>query len=341
MNPSFSFIVPVFDRPAELNELLESLKVQTYRNFEVIVAEDGSSVRSEAVVQSYAETITLRYLDLPRSGPSLARNRAMEVAKGDYLLFVDSDCILPANYLERLNDFLQDTPLDLFGGPDRAAEDFNNRQKAISFAMTSFLTTGGIRGGKKKIDRFYPRSFNMGISRKAYESLGGFPITRMHPGEDMVFSIELMRKGFGSGLIPCSPVWHKRRTSFKKFFRQVWGFGFTRHIISRVYPDTFRLYYLFPSLFILGSGLLVMLSILTGMIWPLIPIAAWISLILLDSWIRGRDFVVAILSVWASLIQMSGYGLGFLTAFAESRILGKDRFGVFKDGFYPKPGSEL
>jgi len=333
MDKFFSIIVPVFNRPDELNELLASLSAQHYRNFEVVVVEDGSTVKSEEVVQQFRNSLKLVYLDLPHCGPSIARNHGMQASAGDYLLFIDSDCIAPDNYLSTINQYLEKSPLDLFGGPDKASEDFSPVQKAISYAMTSFLTTGGIRGGKKQVDRFHPRSFNMGISRKAYENIGGFPVTEMHPGEDMVFTIEIIKRGFKSGLIPDARVFHKRRATFGKFFKQVKGFGFTRHIISRVYPETFKLFFLFPTAFLIGSVILAA-SALFLTYWALLPLVLWALVIFLDSGIRNHSSKIGLLSVWSSLIQMCGYGYGYLSAFAESRILGCDRYGVLKSGFY-------
>jgi GT2 family glycosyltransferase len=200
--------------------------------------------------------------------------------------------------------------------------------------MTSFLTTGGIRGGRKKVDRFYPRSFNMGISRRAFEKVGGYPVTRMHPGEDMVLSIELIRQGFSSGLIADAYVYHKRRTSLGKFFRQVFGFGKTRYIISRVYPETFKLFYLAPTAFLGGSVLLVILSLLFGWVF-LLPLGFWMLLVFLDAGIRNRSLPAGFLSVIASFIQLYAYGAGFLSAWWQAGIQGKDEFGVFATGFYP------
>ena len=333
MNRTYSFIIPVFNRPDELSELLETISGLEYREFEVIIVEDGSSIRSEGVVNRFKDSFRVVYLDLPRSGPAIARNAGMKASRGQYLLFVDSDCLIPAQYLTLIDNFLDENPLDVFGGPDRASEEFNPVQKAISYAMTSFLTTGGIRGGHKKIDRFYPRSFNMGISRGAYENIGGYPVTRMHPGEDMVFSIELIKRGFSSGLIPCAHVYHKRRTSFVTFFKQVQGFGRTRYIISRVYPETFRPFFLFPSLFLIGSIGLAALSLLVNF-WFLTPILAWMALIILDASIKNRNIGIGIQSVGASLIQLFGYGLGFIMSWFNHAVAGRDEYGVFSKGFY-------
>jgi len=201
--------------------------------------------------------------------------------------------------------------------------------------MTSFLTTGGIRGGKKQVDKFYPRSFNMGISREAFRTIGGFPDTRMHPGEDMVFAIELIKRGIRSGLIQDAYVYHKRRTSFGKFYRQVRGFGKTRYIISGVYPETFRIFFLFPTLFVLGVAVLLILSVWINWLF-ILPVMLWIVLILADATIRSRNLLVGLMAVWASAIQLSAYGLGFLSAWIKKGLLGRDEYGVFNHGFYPR-----
>jgi GT2 family glycosyltransferase len=284
----------------------------------------------------------MHYFDRPKSGPSLARNFGISKATGDYLIFVDSDCILPPGYLACIDGFLDKYPLDFFGGPDRAAPGFNSTQKAISYAMTSFLTTGGIRGGNKKVDRFYPRSFNMGVARNACLSVGGFPVTKMHPGEDMVFSIELINKGFRSGLIPSAFVYHKRRTTLGRFYRQVYGFGKTRYIISRVYPETFRIFYLFPALFIAACVILPLAAILIPIVikdlWGMLalsPLVLWAAVLLADASIRNRSFRVGLKSLAASLIQLTGYGSGFLGAFYKAWFRGIDEYGVLVKGFYP------
>ncbi|MFA6484593.1 MAG: glycosyltransferase [Bacteroidales bacterium] len=334
MEHLYSFIVPVYNRPGELAELLESMTRQICKKFEVVIIEDGSDMRSDQLVRDYSGKLRIQYLDLPRSGPSLARNAGTIAAKGDYYLFVDSDCILPTDYLQSIDNFLETKPLDFFGGPDRASENFNITQKAISYAMTSFLTTGGIRGGQRKIDRFYPRSFNMGVSRKAFESVGGFPETRMHPGEDMVFTIELINKGFSSGLIREAYVYHKRRTSLGRFFKQVFGFGKTRYIITRVYRQTFNHFYLAPSAFLTISIILTFLTILYSFFF-MVPLLMWAVLVFLDATLRNRSVFTGFVAVIASFIQLYGYGCGFLSAWWSAGILRKDEYGIFTKGFYP------
>ncbi|MFO7615678.1 MAG: glycosyltransferase [Bacteroidales bacterium] len=345
MSRFYSFIVPVFDRPGEMAELLASLAGQTLKSFEVVIIEDGSSVKSGQVAASFSAQVEIRYFDQPKSGPSLARNFGMEQARGDYLIFVDSDCLVPPGYLKVVDDYLDRHPVDFFGGPDRAAGDFNRVQKAISYAMTSFLTTGGIRGGRRQVARFHPRSFNMGISRKAWLATGGFPVTRMHPGEDMVFSIELIKAGFSAGLITDAYVYHKRRTSLSRFYRQVYGFGKTRLIISKVYPDTFRPFFVFPTLFVYGNLLLIAASLILAVAlqaaWPLlmvVPLLLWMLMVVSDASVRTASVRTGLKSLVAAAIQMAGYGTGFLGAWYKACVRGVDEYAVFSGGFYPKPG---
>jgi glycosyltransferase involved in cell wall biosynthesis len=318
--------VPVYNRPDEIKELLESLSRQTFKNYELVLVEDGSSIPCEEEIARYKDKLNIRYFFKENAGPSKARNFGMEKARGDYFLFCDSDCILPPEYFEQIDRELKTNETDAFGGPDRAHPDFNNLQKATSYAMTSFLTTGGIRGGKKKVDKFYPRSFNMGISREVFEKVGGFPNTRMHPGEDMVFTIDIMREGFKTRLFEDAFVYHKRRTSLAKFKKQVFNFGYTRVIISKLYPETFKIFYAFPSLFIIGNILLLIL----GIVYPIffIPLAAYILLLFLDSLIRERSIYVAFLSIATSLTQIWAYGTGFLKGWWDVHIRGRDKFDV-------------
>uniref|UniRef100_UPI003FF02034 glycosyltransferase n=1 Tax=Prevotella sp. TaxID=59823 RepID=UPI003FF02034 len=219
----YSFIVPVYNRPDEVDELLDSLTRQTLTGFEVIVVEDGSAVPCAEVCRKYADRLDLHYFDKPNSGPGQSRNYGVERAQGEYVIILDSDVVLPEDYLQAVDDELRRSPADAFGGPDSAHPSFTDTQKAISYSMTSFFTTGGIRGGKKKLDKFYPRSFNMGVRREVYQRLGGF--SRMRFGEDIDFSIRIFKAGCRCRLFPEAWVWHKRRTDFRKFFRQVYNSG--------------------------------------------------------------------------------------------------------------------
>ncbi len=310
--------------------MLESLTLQTYRHFEVLVVEDGSQVRAETVVQHFAESLTLIYLYKPNSGPGLSRNYGAERASGDYFIFLDSDCIIPSHYLEEVNHTLTQAYADAFGGPDKAAPAFNRIQKAISYAMTSFLTTGGIRGGHKRLDKFYPRSFNMGYSREVYERTKGFAAMRF--GEDIDISIRVFQLGFRVKLIENAYVYHKRRTDFRKFFKQVFNSGMARITLSQKHPGTLKPVHLLPSAFTLGSGLLLLLAVLAD--WKfLLPLLGLMGLWWTDATVQHKNPVIGLLAVPASLIQLAGYGSGFLYAFWQNIILRKEKTEAFKHTF--------
>ncbi len=332
--PFFSIIVPVYNRPEEVTELLESLSLQIFVDFEFILVEDGSLRKSDKLLEKYKQKFPIIYLDRENQGPAIARNTGMEVAKGDYLLFIDSDCIVPPDWMKKIHDYLGNDPVDCFGGPDRAAGSFNNVQKAISFAMTSLITTGGIRGGKHQVDKFYPRSYNLGISSKLYKEMGGFPITRMHPGEDMVFSIELIKRGYNTALFNNAFVYHKRRSTLNQFFRQVYRFGYTRYIISRVYPETKKVLYWIPSFFLFGSLFLITAGALFHLYY-LIPLLLLFVLIFSVSAYVNHSIKVGFLSIITSVMQLAGYGCGFASSFFWVEIMGRDEYGVLKHGFYP------
>lgn len=329
----FSIIIPVYNRPDEMKELLDSLVKQTNKDFELVVVEDGSSISSEDLCKSYSDQIQISYYFKENQGPSIARNYGLAKAKGNYYLFFDSDCILPPHYMETIHKELSENFVDCYGGPDGAMEDFSNFQKAVSYAMTSFFTTGGIRGGKKQVHKFHPRSFNLGFSKKVYENTGGFPVTTMHPGEDMVFAIEVIKRGFETRLVRDAYVFHKRRISFKKFYKQVFGFGKTRYIISKHYPETFKIFFLFPSIFTLGTIGALILGMAIHRIFAF-PVLLYATLVLFDAISKSKSLKIGFISLAASFVQLFGYGIGFMDAVWKHKILGKDEFGVFGKGFY-------
>lgn len=332
MDRSFSIIIPVYNRPGEVNELLESLSLQDDKDFEVVIVEDGSTHTCEDVVKSYSDKLKIRYFYKINEKPSIARNYGIEKASGNYYLFFDSDCILPSSYISIIKKALQQSYADAFGGPDAAHPSFSKLQKAISYAMTSFFTTGGIRGGGEKMGKFYPRSFNMGISDEVIKKTGGFPITKMHPGEDMVLSIEIIRNGFTTRLIREAFVYHKRRTTLKQFYNQVYRFAKTRVIMSKIYPETFKIFFIFPTLFVLGAFLLIALSAYN---WLFItPLLLFIIMVFFDSLIHNKNTIVAFLSIVTAFVQLFGYGWGFLKTFIEVIIFKKDEFDVFSKPFY-------
>jgi glycosyltransferase involved in cell wall biosynthesis len=321
-----AIIVPVYNRPAEIEELLESLCKQTSRIVEIIIVEDGSTLKCDQQVARYAGQLNIKYFFKENTGPGLTRNYGVEKAEGNYVVFLDSDCVLPEQYVQTVQERLVSNYIDAFGGPDRAAENFTVLQKAINYAMTSFLTTGGIRGGGEKLDIFYPRSFNMGFSKEVYEKTGGFPAVQFAntkaAGEDIELSIHIRKLGFSVDLIKEAYVYHKRRTSYKQFFRQTYNFGMARVLLSKRNPGTGKLMHTFPSLFLLGILFLIVLSILVSPLF-LLPLILFATLVFVDSTIRNNSLLVGLNSIWASYIQLIGYGAGFLGAFWKRIVLSK------------------
>lgn len=328
----YSFIIPVYNRPDEVDELLESLTTQSLKSFEVIIVEDGSSVTCREVCNRYTDKLDLKYFEKSNSGPGQSRNYGAERSSGDYLIVLDSDVVLPAGYLQAVDDELKREPADAFGGPDSAHASFTDTQKAISYSMTAFFTTGGIRGGKKKLDKFYPRSFNMGIRRDVYAQLGGF--SKMRFGEDIDFSIRIFKAGCSCRLFPEAWVWHKRRTDFRKFFRQVYNSGIARINLYKKYPESLKAVHLLPMLFTVGVLLLVVLSAFLRSLWPLSLLLFYAAIIFGDALRVSRNLKVALLAVVAAFTQLMGYGFGFLNAWWKRCVLGRDAFSAFEQTFY-------
>lgn len=341
----YSIIVPVFNRPDEVDELLKSLTHQSVSNFEVIIVEDGSSKPCSDICKKYESILDIHYYYKENSGPGQSRNYGAERAQGEYLLILDSDVVLPENYIRAIDEELGHEPADAFGGPDRAHDSFTDTQKAISYSMTSFFTTGGIRGGKKKLDKFYPRSFNMGIRKDVYTRLGGF--SKMRFGEDIDFSIRIFKAGYRCRLFPEAWVFHKRRTDFTKFFRQVYNSGIARINLYKKYPESLKLVHLLPMVFTVGTILLILISLIGFILmvcdtkqWlglcamPWIPIFLYALIIFSDSTLSNKNVKIGVLSIASAFIQLIGYGLGFLESWWKRCILGKDEFSAFEKTFY-------
>ena len=326
----YSFVIPVYNRPDEVDELLDSLTRQTLRDFEVVVVEDGSSVPCKEVVDRYSDRLSIHYYNKENSGPGQTRNYGVERANGEYMLILDSDCIIPENYLEAVEAELRTKKADAFGGPDRAHDSFTDVQKAINYAMTSFFTTGGIRGGKKKLDKFYPRSFNMGVRKDVYQALGGF--SKMRFGEDIDFSIRIFKGDYVCRLFPEAWVWHKRRTDLKKFFKQVHNSGIARINLYKKYPESLKLVHMLPAVFTLGIVFLLLASLLWGGSLSLLVLFALI--VCVDSSLQNKSLKIGLLSVAASFIQLTGYGTGFLRAWWKRCVCGKSEFAAFEKNFY-------
>ena len=328
----FSLIIPVYNRPEELSELLDSLSKSKYTaNFEVVIVEDGSTLKCDTVVSLYDSKLSISYFYKDNSGPGNSRNFGMQHAKGDYFIIFDSDCIIPANYLSEVEQSLERHYVDCFGGPDKALDSFSDIQKAINFAMTSFLTTGGIRGGSEKIDKFQPRSFNMGISRKAFEVSKGFG--NIHPGEDPDLSIRLWNLGFETKLIPTAYVYHKRRIDWEKFALQVKKFGKARPILNSWYPQHNKLTFFFPSVFILGFGLAVLLLVFT-LDYLLKLYFMYFLVLFLVSAFQNKSLKIGYLSVIAVWKQFYGYGTGFIESYFKVIIFKKKPEEAFPELFF-------
>ena len=333
----YSVIVPVYNRPDEVDELLESLCSQTFKDFEVVIVEDGSKTPCKDVCEKYAGILDLHYYYKDNSGPGQSRNYGVERARGEYVIILDSDVVLPTGFLQAVEQELS-PPCVAWGGPDAAHPSFTPVQKAISYSMTSFFTTGGIRGGKAKMDKFYPRSFNMGIRRDVYLQLGGF--SKMRFGEDIDFSYRIVEAGYKPRLFPDAWVWHKRRTDFRKFFRQVYNSGIARINLEKRHPGTMKLVHLLPMVFTLGVMGCLAGAAACACCCPLLslmflsPLLLYSLLILTDSSIRNHSLWVGLLSIPAAFVQLMGYGLGFIESWWKRCVLKQDEFTAFEKNFY-------
>ena len=345
---NYSIVVPVYNRPDEVDELLESLCSQTLKDFEVVIVEDGSQKQCKDVCDKYANILNLHYYYKDNSGPGQSRNYGVEHANGDYVIILDSDVVLPEGYMMAINSQLSTYNFQpvCWGGPDAAHPSFTPIQKAISYSMTSFFTTGGIRGGKKKLDKFYPRSFNMGIRKDVYLQLGGF--SKMRFGEDIDFSYRMVEAGYQPQLFPDAWVWHKRRTDFRKFFRQVYNSGIARINLEKRHPGTMKLVHLLPMVFTVGVIALILISAVGRALmhyvdrdqfyWmcfaPWLPLLLYSLVILIDSTIQNKSLKVGLLSVPAAFVQLMGYGFGFIEAWWKRCVQRKDEYQAFEKTFY-------
>lgn len=319
LNLQFSLIIPVYNRPKEIEELLHSCTVQTYKNdFEIIIVEDGSTVTCNEIIEQYKTQLNLTYFFKENSGAGASRNYGMKNASGNYFIILDSDVILPTHYLKEIHQTLSVNYTDAFGGPDAAHESFTAIQKAINYSMTSFLTTGGIRGKEKSVEVFQPRSFNMGISKKAFEATNGF--SKMKYGEDIDLSVRLQAIGFESQLISTAFVYHKRRSTFQQFLQQTFNFGTARPILNQKFPATAKITYWFPSIFIIGL-LMSIIVFLMGFWQLLVCYKIYFLLIFIDSATQNKNIKVGFLSIFTTLIQFLGYGTGFLKSFFSNQKL--------------------
>ena len=319
--PFFSIIIPVYNRPDEVDELLESLNNQTYLDFEVLLIEDGSSEKCDLVANKYSESLNIRYYFKDNSGRSETRNYGMERARGEYFVFFDSDCVIPPFYFEKIKKNLTDNYTDSYGGPDKADKSFSNLQKAISFSMTSFFTTGGIRGSKgAKMEKFVPRTFNMGFSKEVYEAVGEF---KDMFGEDIDLSLRIRNKGFTTQLISDAYVYHKRRVDLRSFYRQVHVFGMARISLYLLHPSSMKLVHTLPALFTVASAIMLLLSFYS--IWFLLPLGIYFALIFIASSVAYKNISIGFLSIITSAIQLYGYGWGFIKSYIKKVMFGKNK----------------
>src|SRR5690554_6470373 len=318
----YSFIVPVFNRPNEIRELLESMvRLDFSQSFEIVIVEDGSTETAEKTVLDFANKLAISYLSKENSGPGASRNYGMERAQGDYFIILDSDCLLPENYLSNVDGFLGKEFYHCFGGPDAAHSSFTPLQKAINYVMTSLLTTGGVRRNKVKIQKFELRSFNMGISKEAFQATGGFG--KIHPGEDPDLSQRILKAGYETTFIPDAFVYHKRRISWSKFYLQVKKFGLVRPILNQWHPSSSKITFWFPSLFVF----FVLFSILFALFFNslfLVPLTLYVCVIFFDSTIKNKSVYIGLLSIIATFIQFFGYGLAFMKSFFFIRVMNKN-----------------
>lgn len=322
----------MYNRPNEIDELLESLTHQDFnKDYEILIVEDGSQETSEDVIKKYQEQLQITYFYKANSGPGDSRNFGMQNAKGNYFIILDSDVILPPKYLSAIDAYLQQNYLDCFGGADAAHESFTNLQKAINYVMTSFLTTGGIRGSKNSIQKFEPRSFNMGISKEAFEATQGF--SRVHPGEDPDLSQRIIKAGFTTGFLPGAEVFHKRRISWKKFYIQVKKFGTARPFLSKWHPSTEKITFWFPTLFVFFTLASIIAAIFLHP-FAIFPLAIYVGLIFLDSTFKNKSLIVGFLTIVALFIQFFGYGLAFLKSTYYIKFLGRDPETQFPKMFF-------
>lgn len=326
----FSIIVPVFNRPDEVAELLESLSKQTFKDFEVLIIEDGSTEPCDTVCKTYSDQLNLIYINKPNSGPGPSRNFGMEKAKGNYFIIFDSDCLIPEGYMQAVNSFLSSNYVDCFGGPDAAHDSFSDTQKSINYAMTSFFTTGGIRGGSEKLVKFQPRSFNMGLSKEVFEKVGGYG--KIHPGEDPDLTFRIWEAGFKTSLIKDAYVYHKRRIDFQKFSKQVYKFGVVRVILNKWHPQTKKITYWFPTVFSIGFLGNIFLSALV----PNLIFFNWlyIAALFFDALIKTKKVNIAIGAVAAAFIQFFSYGWGFLKSQVKINALKLEETKAFPSFFF-------
>ncbi len=328
---NYSVIIPLYNRPAEIDELLDSLTKQSFKDFEIIVVEDGSTIPSKHIIDRYLHKLTIAYYRKQNEGPGPTRNYGANKANGDYFIFFDSDCIIPEHYFKSVNDFLSKDYKDAYGGADMAHKSFSNIQKAINYSMTSFLTTGGIRGRKSSLEKFHPRSFNLGISREIFEKLGGF--SRMRFGEDIDLSIRINKENFSTCLIQNAGVFHKRRTNLRRFFKQIINSGIARIHLYKLHPHSLKVVHVLPAIYTLGLIILIIMSIYIHPLF-ILPWLFYLTVVFFHSLFATKNIFVALLSILTSQVQLLAYGIGFIYALFQNIILKKSESKTFSRNLY-------
>ena len=334
MQKTISIIIAIFNRKDELFELLNSLIAQTDKNFEVIIVDDGSFVDLLPTVETFKEMLNIQYFKKPNSGPGLSRNYGANRAKNDWLVFVDSDVIVEKDYIENIKKNLEKTDCAAFGGADKAHKGFNLLQKAISYSMTSVFTTGGIRGSKKAVTRFQPRSFNMGVNKEIFLKIGGF--SEMRIGEDPDLSMTIWENGYQTAFFDDIGVYHKRRTDLGKFSKQVYQFGCARPILNQRHPDYVKPTFWFPTLFLLGyvAGILEYFLLQKGFV--LACYGFYTLVIFLHALYLTKNIAIAAQAIITTYIQMFSYGYGFLESWIKLNLLKMKPEDAFPKHFHQK-----
>lgn len=316
----YSVIIPVYNRPDEIKELLKSLTQATYKSFEVLIIEDGSTKTCKHISDLYDGILDIHYYKKENTGQGFSRNFGFERASGNYYLVFDSDCLIPPHYFDAVNELIdKEGDIDCWGGPDRAHKSFTPVQKAINYSMTSVLTTGGTRGSQRHIGTYHPRSFNMGISEEVYAKTGGYLITRM--GEDLEFSIRIQKNGFNTHFINDAFVYHKRRTNFLQFYKQLFFFGRARVNIRRFHPEELKLMHLFPLMFTLAL-IYTIVGTLLGLPlseYLLFLYCIFAAILVIDSYRLEKNLIVGFYSALSGFIQLTAYGLGFISELFRKR----------------------
>lgn len=327
---SLSFVVPVYNRPDELRELLSSMtRLEGSIPFEVVVVDDGSKPGCDEVMREFPG-MNIHYYYKENTGPGDSRNYGMKRASGNYFIILDSDCLLSAHYLLAVKESLNAEYVDCFGGPDAAHSNFNLRQKAISFVMTSFWTTGGIRGNKRKLKPYEPRSFNMGMSKKAFEISGGFG--NLHPGEDPELVQRLWDLGFKTKYIERALVYHKRRITWSSYARQIYKFGLARSILNVKKPKYASWVFWLP-IFVVLLGLTSLILGLLGCFNMLYFVLAYAIFLAFAGMLNLKSFRALFMIPFVFAIQSIAYAIGFIRGWFYLSVLHCDPHKKFPQMF--------